>query len=236
MCSQKGNVLFLILIAVALFAALSYAVTSSTRGGGNVQKEDVALQAAQIIQFFGSVKAEVDRMRISRNVPVENLDFGSKVYSRYQATPTPWPNNPNCTNNDCRVYSSNGGSIPDRTFQNMDFSLAWSSAHPYPGHPVVSRGDVIGVGTTKQDLILSVVGLSEDVCRELNRKIGLPDSILGSTENFQSLGAVGQYYWELDQSAVLQIGDQATGLQGQMSGCMKYDSFNYVFYQVLVPR
>lgn len=60
---QSGNVLFLILIAVALFAALSYAVTQSTRtNGANADEDKAALIASQIVQMAAAVKTARDRL------------------------------------------------------------------------------------------------------------------------------------------------------------------------------
>ena len=62
---ESGNVLFLILIAVALFAALSYAVTQSSRtGGGASDGEQNLINSAQVTQYPASVRTAIVRMII----------------------------------------------------------------------------------------------------------------------------------------------------------------------------
>lgn len=63
--SDSGNALFLILIAVALFAALSYAITQSGRGSGTVNRETSMILAGQVVQYVAGLRTAATRMVIT---------------------------------------------------------------------------------------------------------------------------------------------------------------------------
>lgn len=76
MNTQKGNVLFLILIAVALFAALSFAISNTTRGPGtNDRWEAHKSNAAAMIQYASSIRSAIQRMQMINQVPTNRIDF-----------------------------------------------------------------------------------------------------------------------------------------------------------------
>ncbi|MGB1077712.1 MAG: hypothetical protein ACPG05_05330, partial [Bdellovibrionales bacterium] len=64
---QTGNVLFLILIAVALFAALSYAITKSNRGKSNAEKDKLALVASEMMQDASLMSQAIQRLMIIKH-------------------------------------------------------------------------------------------------------------------------------------------------------------------------
>lgn len=66
MSAERGNILFLLLLAVVLFAALSYAVTQSMRGGGNdASKEKVELEYARVNNLLVELTTTLQRMRMN---------------------------------------------------------------------------------------------------------------------------------------------------------------------------
>lgn len=80
--NQQGNVLFLILIAVALFAALSYAVTSSTRaGGGNANNEKTNLQISQMHQYAAALNGAAQRLQVINKCDETELNFYSTLFT-----------------------------------------------------------------------------------------------------------------------------------------------------------
>jgi len=103
-CSENGNILFLILIAVALFTALMFAVSQTSRqGGGNINDEIVQLGTSQLTQNSVDLERAVLRLRISRKINEDTLSFDNSYISGYD--------NPRCTLDTCKIYNALGGGI-----------------------------------------------------------------------------------------------------------------------------
>lgn len=113
MKNQSGNALFLILIAVALFAALSYAITNSGRGGGGIDKETQALDAARLVQYAGAVERGIQRMAILNGTSATEISFHDNGwgFSGYQhGSPQP---------NENRVFHADGGGVTWQDFSDV---------------------------------------------------------------------------------------------------------------------
>ena len=108
---QSGNVLFLILIAVALFAALSYAVTQSGRsGGGDASAEKNAIIASELLQYSTALRTAITRMQISNRCEDTDLSFERAPFNGSD----PCYVNPNNTSNfSCFVFHPDGGGVPE---------------------------------------------------------------------------------------------------------------------------
>lgn len=85
MARERGNVLFIILIVVALFAALSYAVTTSSRSTGqNASSEQAKISQAVLDTFTAAVNGATTRLTmrgcetIYYTPPSEQVTAGSK--------------------------------------------------------------------------------------------------------------------------------------------------------------
>jgi hypothetical protein len=183
--SQKGNVLFIILIALVLFGALAYAITRSGLGKGNVDRETAVLQAGQLTQMLTSYVAGVDRLIADGCEPQQISLDGFEVAPNAGAGDTVNPNSP--ADRRCHLIDQVGGKAPRIP------AVALDGRSPAPnGYGLVDthrnftvKG--IPLGWSKS-VVIMVPYLSNAVCTEINRKLFNVSSIpvtTGTTNNYQ---------------------------------------------------
>lgn len=173
---MRGNVLFLILLAVVLFAALAYAVTGSMRGGGkSASDETVTAQAADMMQYFSLLDAAIMRMTLVQDIKLQNISFAhagkfgnGNDYTTY--------NNANCIGNACRLFHVDGGGVPVRFFYKSGVAEP-SSYNPatgfMPGSLWFYMMDWPQAGTSANDLVLVIGFTKPEICAEINRQMGI---------------------------------------------------------------
>lgn len=229
---QRGNILFLILLAVVLFAALAYAVTSSMRGGGkSASSEQSDLLASQIIQYASLIENTVQRAMIINDVKDYQLDLSgtnvSSTYTNYTA----------CTNANCRIFST---SARPGLMESMLLPQKASSA-PEIANNLTTKfyvGSILNVGTSADDLSIVFEFLTLEVCNALNRTLNLNVNVAtGETwggTNPSTIYSGPLTSFPTTNGAV--IGDQNAAFIGRLSGCYKHTTLGYSFYHVILVR
>lgn len=239
---EAGNVLFLILIAVVLFAALSYAVTQSSRsGGGGADGEANLVNSAQITQYPASVRTAIVRMIIG-GVDVTSLNFDPpSAFDRSAAddcasVPTP-----------CVFHPQGGGAT------NVTAPAAVTHSGGQGEWIFSSDYAIENIGTTANDIIALLPGIGQSICDRINTELGVgnttdtggdSDTVAPGATTLPGTGQIMNY----DNPGIGTAADGVAGFaidgvdfSGQPFGC--YDSDDsasaageLVYFHVLVER
>lgn len=177
---ERGNVLIYVLIAIALFAALSFTLgrQTDTSEAGTLDEERANLYATQLITYASQVKSVYDQMEMNGALPDSAIpgDRYSDFIDFVLPNDTSGFNDPNTANNIYKIYHPEGGgltraSLPANMIDDSNIGAGLPPADWYLG-----RFNDMDWSTPDPDILLVAYGIAEAVCASINEKInGMPD-------------------------------------------------------------
>jgi len=238
---ERGNVLFLILIAVALFAALSYAVTSSSRsGGGDANDESALVRSAQITQYPSSVRTSMIRMMVSRSVDPTDMVFARPEDFAAECDLA----GGNGDERNCVFHPDGGGATLGNVPAEMMAGTAGGEWYFSANYEIVNIGTSSTGSPDGNDVIAFLPGITEGLCNRINEELGITGTATVDATGWDVTVAALQmdddaYFAALTTETDV-IGDSThSDLAGQAFGCLTDTSGTndeHIYYHVLLER
>ncbi len=205
---QNGNVIFIILVAVALFASLTYAVmqSGSSSSGGGADKETMSLKVTELISQANAISTLAGRLCSMKYV--DQLHMNADAYNESDTTYP--PGGGTSTGSTMGIFSTERG-IPN-AYPPIEIFDPGSETSWRLKYQISMSYNSFGshIGTTANDEVLWLPGISHEACQEINRSVHGTTSI----PNYASGGPCNRFY------------NQATrwGTYNSGSGeCSRYD-------------
>ena len=243
--AQNGNVLFIILLAVVLFGALTYAVTKgNSNSSDSGSYERAKIHASEILRYATNMRQAVDRMR-NQGISENDIRFAHPDLDAAYGTFG--------TNPEAEVFHPKGGAMTYRKPKEAGYDKNYSTEFYYADWFFTARNYFSFVGYPSEaicpddsckDLAMLTYFLTKDVCMAINEQLGLssygtdPPLATGTisrsnafTGDF-SAGGVGIRVAPKNSSDADLLGLEALCLEGDTTP----PSGTYHFYQVLIAR
>lgn len=229
--NESGNALFMILIGVVLFAALSFTYTrNSQQSADNLTQRQAELAASDIVTYAQRVARTVDSM-LSKSYSETQISFEGMsdtfIYT-----------NSKCTEDGCKVFGgTNYGiqpSVPVETWLDSAHSADYSYKSWYitPQYCIPYLPDATTCSGGKgNDLVLVLPYMKSYLCEMINSQLHLPVPS-PAPSSMGSIDASHQFDGNFNVTPTLLDDAQ---LNGKSAGCVHVGSV-YYFYQVLIQR
>lgn len=226
---QTGSALFMILMAVALFAALAFTFSRGLQQGSqSLSDRQAELAATDIIAFASRVERVTSRILQNHSETLLSFDGINGTYST-----------PACTADDCKVFAAEGGGLAPVYPMVEWLSPASSGEIFYRTWFFTARFCVPQVGTdacagsSGTDLVMMLPYIRKTLCEKINQKIGIPLPT-PAPSTVGSIDPTGKFNGSFAPASPVLWDD--TDLNGRSSGCVQDGTDTYHFYQVLVAR
>jgi hypothetical protein len=174
-CSQRGNALIYVLVAIVLLAALSMTLGRQTDTSEADELDDAkaTMYATQLISYAAAAKAAIDQMLFTNEAAITQLDFTLPNQAGFNSAPTLY-----------KVYHPDGGGLsPGRLPQGMTTSAV---SDPVAGWYLGRFNNIEWTRSAASDVILVAFQISRKVCEKINL------SITGSTNIPQMTASIRQ--------------------------------------------
>lgn len=226
--NESGNVLLLILVAVALFAAVSYAVTSSSRGAGNVEDESAILSSVEIALYPAMIRTAAVRM-IAKGNNAESLLFN--IPSDFDSLP----------DTALGVFHPDGGGATHQFPTHKVTSVPGTRWHFNGNVEIENVGTNVAASEAGNEITAFLPNVNPAVCLKFNEMAGITDTIPATT-----ISAADAAKFTEDLTAANPIpndevvigpsaGNGTDVFNGLPEGCFHANGVNY-YYQVLIER
>jgi len=206
------SAVFLALALFVVFAGAAYLAFYPRNANLGVEAERVKLAASAIVQFSEVVQSAVQRLK-DQGIRPEDMDFSIEGMEKNA------------------VFSSKGGGVTYRAAQQGGLITGkWEFKVPVAGQ---GGWYISGIGSDLaggEDIFMTLQGIAEDVCSEINRRLGRGGDILAQRipVDFAEPSGAGA----VSAAAVI------SALPGVTAACVKNGNAaeNYFFYRVLAAH
>lgn len=220
---ERGSVFFFILLGIALFVALGFAVTSMTRSSSgqmtNGSSNETMLLALTDIRSVVVSHRSAIQMMSANGITAKQLNGNVPVY---------YPMDSACIESRCKIYNASGGGLSWYDFVKFYPNLAdkVNTGGPYWTYYAYK-------GTTQKDLVY-LVHVTKGFCNFINKQLGVTtdiDSLPIVTVGFFSMQSTQPSTATTGHAFALTTG-QAPYLANQSEGCIRRagPTYSYVAF------